>query len=156
MPVGSQIPIAEGLFTWPADDPALIGAQCRDCEAVAFPFRETCPRCGAISMYRNELPREGNLWTWTSQGFRPKEPFCGDLLGTGAQPWFVGLVELGGRIRVESILHNVAEQELVIGMPLKLTVIPFRRSDSGDTVVTFAFEPAPHITASDSTEAAHV
>ena len=29
--VANQIPIAEGLFTWPSNDPRLIGSKCKKC-----------------------------------------------------------------------------------------------------------------------------
>ncbi|MEV5646767.1 OB-fold domain-containing protein [Nocardia sp. NPDC052254] len=135
-------PVAEELFTWPDDNPALIAGRCAECAAVAFPLRPGCPRCGGTTIERELLEREGVLWSWTSQGFRPKEPFAGNLLGAGGEPWYVGLVEIGGKIRVESLLTGVGEGDLQIGMPLRLTVIPVRTDDSGETIAAFAFEPA--------------
>ena len=32
-----QIPVAEGLFTWPADEPRLIAARCAGCGLIGFP-----------------------------------------------------------------------------------------------------------------------
>ena len=36
----------EGVFTWPSDEPQLIGGRCVGCAAVAFPLPPSCPRCG--------------------------------------------------------------------------------------------------------------
>jgi uncharacterized OB-fold protein len=92
----------------------------------------------------HELGRRGTLWTWTSQGFVPKDPFAGNV-GTGqdALPWYVGLVELPGELRVESLLVDVTQDELEIGMPVHLVVVPFRREDDGSEILTFAFAPDP-------------
>lgn len=140
----SATPIAEGLFTWPSDEPRLIGGRCGACGALSFPVRSGCARCGSTDVARHELARTGTLWTWTSQGFVPKDPFAGNV-GTGvdALPWFVGLVELPGELRVESLLVDVTQDDLRIGMPVRLVVVPFRREDDGSEVLTFAFTPDP-------------
>ena len=101
----ATIPISEGLFTWPTDEPALIGGRCPGCEAVTFPLRTGCPRCGTVDLERQLLSRTGTLWSWTSQGFPPKAPFTGQFVSAaGFEPWFVGVVELPGELRLESIL----------------------------------------------------
>jgi uncharacterized OB-fold protein len=130
-------PIAEDLFTWPAEEPALIGGQCRNCEAVTFPLGGGCPRCGGTDLERHPLGRVGTLWSWTSQGFAPKEPFNGEL----ALPWFVGVVELPGELRLETLLTDCQQDTPRIGMPMRLVIMPFRTDDSGATIVTFAFTP---------------
>jgi len=43
-------PIVTGLFTWPADEPQLIGARCEDCGAKTFPAQGYCPRCAGTAM----------------------------------------------------------------------------------------------------------
>ena len=45
-----QVPVAEGVFTWPADDPQLIGSRCADCGMVTFPTQDSCPRCASTEM----------------------------------------------------------------------------------------------------------
>lgn len=131
-------PIAEGLFTWPDEHPALIGGRCTGCAAITFPLRTGCPRCGHARLERQPLSRNGTLWSWTSQGFMPKAPFNGQL----EAPWFVGVVELPGELRLESILTGVRQDTLRIGMPLTLVTMPFRTDEQGDEIVTFAFAPS--------------
>ncbi len=134
--------ISEGLFTWPDAEPALIGGRCPDCAAVTFPLRSGCPRCGHVGLERRLLSRSGTLWSWTSQGFMPKAPFNGQFVSEeNFEPWFVGVVELPGELRLESILTGVTQDTLRIGMPLRLVTMPFRTDDQGDEVVTFAFAP---------------
>lgn len=134
-------PIADDLFTWPAEAPQLIGNSCSTCGAVTFPRRTGCGRCGSVDIEPRTLQSTGTLWSWTSQGFVPKEPFIGELIA-GAGPWFVGVVELSGEVRVESLLTGVTAESLRIGMPMRLVIIPFHADESGDEVVTYAFAPA--------------
>jgi uncharacterized OB-fold protein len=140
-PVTSE-PIAEGLFTWPDPEPALIGGRCAECGRHTFPLRAGCPFCGATAMQRELLGRRGTLWTWTTQGFLPKPPYAGQFADPdNFEPWFVGLVELPGQLRVESVLVDCDQDSLTIGEPMRLVVIPFRRDASGAEIVTFAFTP---------------
>ena len=135
-------PIADGLFTGPDDDPRLIGGRCPGCAAYTFPARTGCPSCGGTAIEPCLLERTGSLWTWTSQGFVPKAPFTGSFFSADAfEPWFVGLIELPGQLRVESILVGCTQEGLRIGMPMRLVLMPFASTSSGDEIVTFAFTP---------------
>jgi uncharacterized OB-fold protein len=132
-------PVGDGLFTWPSDDPQLIGSRCADCGAVSFPEQSSCPRCTGTKVARHLLSRTGTLWTWTVQGFRPKSPpYAGPEEFT---PYPVGYVELPGEVKVEALLVDVAPERLRIGMAMELAIIPFRSSTNPDPLVTFAFRP---------------
>ena len=135
----SQVPIATGLFTWPSDDPRLIGSSCQVCGTTTFPAQGSCPRCTAEAMDEQVLPRTGTLWSFTVQGFRPKDPYAGP---EEFEPYGVGYVELPGQVIVESRLTENDPDRLEIGMPMELVIVPFRRDESGDDVMTFAFRPA--------------
>jgi uncharacterized OB-fold protein len=144
----SRHPIAEGIFTWPDDDPSLIGGCCTRCGTYTFPARAGCPKCGATTMEPRHLERTGTLWTWTSQGFVPKAPFAGTFFSAEPfEPWYVGLIELPGQLRLESILVGCTQETLRIGMPMRLVVMPLRSTSEGDEIVTFAFAPAEGATA---------
>ena len=135
-------PIAEGLFTGPDDEPSLIGGFCLSCDTYTFPVRAGCPNCGATTVETRPLVRTGTLWTWTTQGFVPKEPFTGTFFATDPfEPWFVGLIELPGQLRLESILVGCDQETLQIGMPMRLVLTPFRTIGPGEEIVTFAFTP---------------
>lgn len=139
----SREPIAADLFTWPAEEPALVGGRCAECARFTFPLRDGCPYCGATAMARHELDRHGTLWSWTSQGFLPKPPYNGQLADPeNFTPWYVGLVEIPGQLRVESLLVDCDQDSLAFGMPMRLVVVPFRREEDGREIVTFAFAPA--------------
>jgi uncharacterized OB-fold protein len=125
-------PIADGLFTWPADQPRLIGSGCRDCGVVTFPAQHSCPACTSLAVEERLLERTGTLYTWTVQGFRPKPPYAGP---PEFEPYGVGYIELAGEVRVEARLTVADPDRLWIGMPAELVIVPF-----GDKV-TYAFAP---------------
>ena len=132
-------PVADGLFTWPDDEPRLIGSRCTNCGVVSFPEQSSCPSCTGTDVERHLLSRAGTLWTWTVQGFRPKSPpYEGPV---DFEPYPVGYVELPGEVKVESLLVDVTPDQLEIGMPMELTIVPFRSATTDDELVTFAFRP---------------
>jgi uncharacterized OB-fold protein len=137
-----QVAFAPDVFTWPAEEPQLIGAKCPECAAVTFPAQDACPRCGGLGMELHLLPRRGTLWTWTTQEFLPKEPYAGGETPETFRPYGVGLVQLGDEVRVEARLTEADPGKLEFGMDVELVVIPFRVDEDGTEVVTFAFQPA--------------
>jgi uncharacterized OB-fold protein len=131
-------PIADGLFTWPSDEPRLIGSRCDGCGNVSFPAQASCPRCTGTDVSEHLLSRGGVLWTWTVQGFRPKSPpYAGPA---EFEPYPVGYIELPGEVKVESRLVDVDAGDLEIGMPMELVIVPFTL-EGGDRALTFAFRP---------------
>lgn len=56
--------MAEGLFTWPSDEPRLIGSE-RD-GVISFPAR--------TGEQERLLGSRGTLWSFTTQQFRPPSP----------------------------------------------------------------------------------
>ena len=134
-----RVPIAEGVFTWPSDEPRLIGSRCGACEIVTFPRQDSCPRCGTTEMAEHLLSRRGRLWAWTTQEFPPPAPPYAGPTGTAFVPYGVGYVELANEVKVETRLTTT--DGLTIGMAMELVLVPFRTDDDGNEVVTFAFRP---------------
>ena len=130
----------EGVFTWPSDEPQLIGGRCSACEAVTFPVTGSCARCGSTEVVDHLLPRRGTLYTWTTQDFLPKEPYASGETMESFQPYGVGLVQLGDEVKVEARLTEADPEKLDFDMEVELVVVPFRQ-DEDSTVVTFAFAP---------------
>jgi len=138
----AQVPVAEGLFTWPSDEPQLIGAKCADCGVTTFPRQATCPRCPSEQMAEVLLPRRGTLWTFTTQEFLPKNPpYAGTETAEHFEPYGVGYVELPGEVKVETRLTTADVDALQIGMEMELVVAPYRRDADGNDVLTYAFRP---------------
>jgi uncharacterized OB-fold protein len=137
-----QIPIAEGLFTWPAAQPALLGSRCNDCSIVSFPAAQSCMACSSQDVSVEELPRRGTLWTWTVQRFMPKAPYNSGETEQTFQPYGVGYVELPGGVRVEGRLTENDPAKLQIGMAMEVVFEPYRHEANGDEVIGFFFRPA--------------
>jgi uncharacterized OB-fold protein len=137
----NQVAFAPDVFTWPADEPQLIGGKCEGCAAVAFPLPSSCSRCGSTDIERHLLPRRGTLFTWTTQDFLPKEPYASGETPETFRPYGVGLVQLGDEVRVEARLTESDPQALDFGMEVELAIVPFRTDDDGTVVMTYAFRP---------------
>lgn len=140
-----RVSIDEGLFTFGPLGARLIGSRCGSCGVVTFPGQTGCPRCHSMEMEAVELPERGTLWTFTTQGFRPKSAPEGAYLGEDDdetfEPFSVGYVELEGFCKVESRLTEPDPSKLRIGTDMQLTLTPFRTDEDNNEVVTFAFEP---------------
>jgi len=135
----ARVPVAAGVFTWPSDEPQLIGSKCAACAIVTFPAQESCPRCAATDMAEHLLSRRGRLWAWTTQEFPPPSPPYTGPTGDAFVSYGVGYVELGNEVRVETRLTEI--EGLRIGMDMELVLVPFRTDGDGNEVVTFAFRP---------------
>jgi uncharacterized protein len=141
VPRVSQVAFAPDVFTWPADEPQLIGGRCTDCAAVTFPQQPSCARCGSTAVEAHLLPRRGTLWTFTTQEFLPKEPYAGGETPETFRPYGMGMVQLGDEVRVEGRLTEGDAAKLRIGMDVQLVIVPFRVDPDGTEVMTYAFEP---------------
>ena len=124
-------PIAEGLFT--DETPTrLIGGRDVSSGRIVFP----CPPGDRFEPV--PLRREGTLWSYTIQRYRPKAPPY-----TGPEtfaPWPVAYVELEGETIVEARLAGVAFQDIHIGMKLEMVPVPLD-PDAADPVLIPAFRP---------------
>jgi uncharacterized OB-fold protein len=138
----AEIAFAPDVFTWPSEEPQLIGGRCRECAAVTFPAWPSCARCGSTEVEQHLLPRRGTLWTFTTQEFLPKEPYATGETNETFIPYGIGMVQLGDEVRVEGRLTESNPEKLAFGMELELVVVPFRTDPDGTVVLTYAFAPA--------------
>ena len=119
------------------EEPHLMGGRLPSGEIV-FPMPQGDAANG-VEPYK--LARQGTLWSWTSQGFLPKEPYEGP--GSGPDegppdfvPFLLGYVELPGEVIVESRIVDAKHEDLKLGMPVEFCIVPFN-----DQYTTFAFQP---------------
>jgi uncharacterized OB-fold protein len=137
----ARVPVAAGIFTWPSDEPQLIGSRCKACGIITFPSQDSCPRCARPEMAEHLLSRRGRLWAWTTQSFQPPSPPYAGPRGEAFAPFGVGYVELPGEVKVETRLTETDPERLAPGTEMELVLVPFRTDDQGNEVVTFAFRP---------------
>ena len=123
--------IAEGLFT-SETPPRLIGGRDKATGRIVFP----CPPGQDYEPW--PLQRQGTLWSYTIQRFRPKTP---PYAGPEAfQPFALGYVELPGETIVETRLTGVAFDAIHIGMPMRLTFVPLDPAAEAPVLI-HAFQP---------------
>ena len=145
--MAEQVLVADGVFTWPADEPQLIGSNFPASGVTVFPRADACPKTASRVSEDVLLPRRGTLWSWTIQGFPPKNPpYIGTESPKDFVPYGVGYVQLddpdhGGGVIVESRLTVNDPAQLEIGMEMELVVIPFAIDAQGREVLTYAFAP---------------
>jgi uncharacterized OB-fold protein len=138
--MNKKVAIAEGLFTWPSDNPVLLGSRCQQCGIAEFPSKLSCPACGSEDVEVEELPRRGKLWSWTIQSFMPKRPYHTDETAETFRPFGVGYIELPGAICVASRLQENTAEELKIGMEMELVIDTYRHDDQGNEVLNYFFK----------------
>ena len=138
----TQRPIHDGLFSWPSDNPELLGSCCRHCGEYAFPAQNSCRACSSEDTHVVGMGRKGRLWTWTIQSFMPKTPYWTDETPETFQPFGVGYVELENGLRVEARLRENTTDSLQIGQAMALEIVPVRTDEAGEQLMTFQFRVA--------------
>lgn len=140
--MSTQVPVGEGIFTWPSDHPRLLGTRCRTCGTHTFPVQDGCPRCMSTDGEVVELATRGTLWAWTIQGFPPKAPpYVGDAEPGRFRTYGVGYVELPGQVKVETRLTEADPDRLRIGMEMELVIEAIAVDGEGNELITYAFQP---------------
>ena len=140
---GTAAAVAPGLLTELGPDARLIGSRCTECQTVSFPEQRSCPSCTSVAVSRHLLAERGRLWSFTIQGFEPKQPYLPPA--SGFAPYGVGYVELGGEVIVEGRLTTAEPDQLRIGMAMRLVLEPFTTTADGHDLVTYAFAPDEEI-----------
>lgn len=125
-------PVADGLFTWPSEEPQLIASE-RD-GVISFPAQPGAPQ--------RLLGRRGTLWSFTTQQFRPPAPpYDGDDTAATFVPYAIGYVELPNELLVQGRLTESDPAKLTIGQEMELRIVPYTVRDDGTEVLTYAFAP---------------
>jgi uncharacterized OB-fold protein len=133
-----KVPIIAGLFTWPSDEPRLIGSRCPVCGSVQFPKSNVCDNPDCDHSKEPEeilLSPEGTLYSYTIQRYDLRPPF-----DYHKAPYAIGAVELPEGIIVVGRLTTTDEEKLKIGMRVMLKVDELY-SDEENIYLTYFFKP---------------
>lgn len=122
-------------------EPHLMGGRLPSGEIV-FPMPEGV---AGEDVEPYKLSRQGTLWSWTTQGFLPKNPYVGPGSNEGPngepsppdfEPFLLGYVELPGEVIVESRIVGAKLEDLTLNMPVEFCIVPFNATHD-----TFAYRP---------------
>jgi uncharacterized OB-fold protein len=133
-----KIPIIDGLFEWPSDNPRLIGTKCPLCGSVQFPKSSVCnnPECDhSAPLTECFLSTEGHLYTYTVHHYDLPEPFQ-----YHKGPYIVGAIELPEGLIIISKIRAPNEKILKIGMKMRLKVDVLYEDDN-NAYLNYFFEP---------------
>lgn len=132
-------PAADGLFTWPSEEPSLIGGRCLSCGAVFFPRSAEAhkPTCPGGNVEACPLPRAGTLRTFTVQHYVPPSPF---VRPGKFSPFAIGAVDLGELVVIGQITGFKLE-ELRVGTAMEVRVAPLFSDSDGTERLTWKFGP---------------
>lgn len=136
-----QVPIEEGLFTWPSDDPQLLASRCTACGSVAFPKVASCldPDCHTDAEVEEiALSKRGKLDRWTIMRYQPPPPWKGP---ESMVPFGQGFVSLPEGVAVAAVLTSADPEDLVIGRDMELVIEKLYNDDDGNEVMSYRFRP---------------
>ena len=141
MTSSTQIPFADGFFTWPADDPRLIGSRCLGCETVFFPrgFRCPDPTCATGEVEDVEFPAAGTLASYTVVRYPPPPPF---VPPDPFEPFAIAEVEFANGVQVIGPVPVEAGLEFSLGIEMVTEVDVYYTSAAGTEVIGWKFRPA--------------
>lgn len=132
--------VVDGLVETGPAGPRLLGSHCLGCDTLYFPQMQSCPNpaCHDKRIEPAPLPAEGTLYSYTIQRYQPPPLFRMD----DWQPYVLGLVDLGAGLRVMGMLSGIGEDEVEIGMKLRLVIEPLYDDAERGVVSTFKFAAA--------------
>ncbi len=133
----NKVPLVEGLFTWPADQPQLIGSRCKVCGTVSFPKVAFCgnPDCekNTDNVEVVKLSNRGKLYSWTVQVYPPAPPFKMEPF----EPFPIGMIDLPEGLRVLGMLTT---DKVTFDTELEMTTRKLYEDDKNE-YLTWAFRP---------------
>ena len=129
-----QIPVADGLFTWPSKEPRLIGSRCLSCGEVFFPTQMACSFCSSTDMEEIPFSRRGTLDLYTCSRY-PTPGY------TGPSPLCIGFIRLPEGTKVIAPLTEIDIDNLRIGMEMEMVIRTVATDQQGNGLLGFAFTP---------------
>ena len=133
----------EGWFTTDADNPRLLGTQCKLCHSYFFP-KETLfcrnPNCTGRDLEEVELSPKGTLWSFTNNCYQPPPPY---ISAEPFTPYAIAAVELDKEkmVVLGQVVSGVEVADLKAGMKMELVLDTLYEKDDTD-YVTWKWRPA--------------
>ena len=136
----NQIPLLEGLFTWPSDDARLIGGRCKECGTTFFPksYQVHSPDCKEAQVEEILFAKTGILRTYTTQNYQPPPPFQGP---DPFVPYSIGMVEFPEGVQIYGIMTGCEFDDLKSGMEVELVIEKLCEDELGNDMMTWKFRP---------------
>jgi uncharacterized protein len=128
----ARIPLVDYLVL--DDEPHLVANECTHCSARFFDRRSACAGCGRQDFALVEVPRTGELRSFTIVQFAAE--------GVDV-PFVAGVVDCQGTLVRGNVVNTPPDPEHVsLGMPLRLTTVPVGSDATGVEAIGYGFEPA--------------
>ncbi len=89
----------------------LMGAKCNKCGKMLVPPKPMCPECFSKDLKWRELPKRGNLLTYTIIHVSPKR-------FQHLTPYAVGILELENDAQLPGMIRSVDLKDITVGMSL--------------------------------------
>lgn len=136
-----QVPIMEGIFTFPSKEPRFIASRCKKCGTFYFPATFRChnSNCQSDDVEQTYLSRIGKLWSYTIEYYPLPPPYktIGEF-----KPFGIGEVEFPEKVRVAGIIIGVddPEKDLKFGMDMELVLDVLYEDEQGNDVIGWKFK----------------
>lgn len=118
-------------------EPALIGSRCVGSGTYFFPPTDTSRAPGHAGGPTEpvRLSTRGTLWSYTSAGYKPPEPYI-EPPG-GFTPFAIAAVQLAeeGLVVLGQVPSDIGVDDLTVGMEMELVIDTLYADDDGERVV---------------------
>ena len=113
----------------------LLGTHCQDCGIYVFGPATFCQGCTSSNLEPVELSPQGVLYSYTVVRVPPAG-------WPGPVPYFLGQVEVLEGPQVLAEVIDCLENDLKIGMPVELALLPVTAIEGDSEKVVYKWKPA--------------
>ena len=141
--LNKQVPAIAGWFSWPVTDkPYLIGSRCDNCGSYFFPKVKLCgnPKCQSTDLKDTPLSRNGKLFTYTINYFKPPSPY---IAPDPFVPYAVAVMDFEKeKMKIMGqIVTGYDLSKLRVGMDLEVVLDVLYRDEEERDVMVWKFKP---------------
>lgn len=136
-----QVPLSEGLFTWPSDgSPHLIGTHCKSCGDYFFPKTTTCrnPRCVKKEVEEVKLSRKGKVFSYSVLCYPPPPPF---IAPKPYDPIVIAEVDLPEGLKIIGMMQGCKPADVRFGMDVEIILDKLYTNREGKDIIAWKFKP---------------